>query len=86
MRAAVLAGAHRLWEPDRPADVVVVACGPVVPEALAAAARLEQEGVAALVLDITSPDRLYRGWRESTQQAARGQRPHPCPSTTSARC
>ncbi len=71
VRAAVLAGAHRLREPDGPADVVIAACGPVVPEALAAADRLEHEGVATLVLDITSPDRLYRGWRESTQRAAR---------------
>jgi pyruvate dehydrogenase E1 component len=71
LRAAVLAGGYRLAEPDGPADVVLAACGPVIPEVLAAAALLGKEGVRALVLDVTSPDRLYRGWRQSLRAAAR---------------
>jgi pyruvate dehydrogenase E1 component len=66
MRADVLAGGYRLLEPaagdTRPA-VTIATCGPMAPEALAAAAELDAEGVAATVLVLSSPDRLHRGWR-----------------------
>ena len=75
LRADVLAGGYRLLEPDEPAAVVLATCGPVVPEVLAAAAALALEGAPALVLDLTSPDRLYRGWRGSLRAAARDGRP-----------
>lgn len=71
VRADVLAGGHRLCEPDASPDVVIAACGPVMPEVLEAAGLLHEEGVAALVLDLTSPDLLYRGWRRSLRDAAR---------------
>ncbi|MDQ3470108.1 MAG: pyruvate dehydrogenase, partial [Actinomycetota bacterium] len=64
LRAAVLAGGYRLRQPEGPAAVVLATCGPVVPEVLAAAEALDDEGVPALVLDLTSPDRLFRGWRQ----------------------
>ena len=73
LRADVLAGGYRLREPTSGAAAVVLAtCGPVVPEVLAAAALLDEEGVPALVLDLTSPDRLFHGWRSTLQAAARG--------------
>ncbi len=76
LRADVLAGGYRLLEPDAPAAVVLATCGPVVPEVLAAATALDEEGVPALVLDLTSSDRLYRGWRATLRLAAReGRRP-----------
>ena len=76
LRADVLAGGYRLLEPDAPAAVVLATCGPVVPEVLAAATALDEEGVPALVLDLTSSDRLYRGWRATLRSAAReGRRP-----------
>ena len=72
MRDDVLAGGYRLREPQgQPAAVVLATCGPVVPEVLAAAAALDDEGAPALVLDLTSPDQLYRGWREGLRAAAR---------------
>ena len=47
LRADVLAGGYRLREPvGGPADVVLAACGPVVPEVLAAAAVLRRGGRA----------------------------------------
>jgi pyruvate dehydrogenase E1 component len=76
LRAAVLAGGYRLVEPspalarDAPA-VTLAASGPVVPEAVAAAGLLAEEGVAATVLDVTSLDRLYHGWRAALSRAAR---------------
>ena len=72
----MLAGGYRLREPDdEPAAVVLATCGPVVPEVLAAAEALDDEGAPALVLDLTSPDRVYRGWREGLRAAARAARP-----------
>ena len=75
MRRDVLAGGYRLVEPAGDADVVIAACGTVVNEAVVAAGLLGPEGVRALVLDITSSDRLYRGWRTELQVAARAARP-----------
>ena len=66
LRRQVLAGGYRLIDrtvntPDLPVrDTVQIACGGImVPEAVAAAKRLAEEGVAANVLVITSPERLY---------------------------
>lgn len=73
LRADVLAGGYRLREPNtnQIADLVIAATGSVVPEAVAAAKLLESEGINALVLDICSPDRIYRGWRNAQQKATR---------------
>lgn len=77
LRGDVLAGGYRLVEPAGPADVVLAACGPVVNEAVGAAALLADEGVSALVLDVTSSDRLYQGWRDGLRAAMRDARlPH----------
>ena len=66
LRRQVLAGAYRLHDsgrgPGRP-TVTLAASGAVVPEALEAALELESEGVHAVVVDITSSDRLYRDWQ-----------------------
>jgi pyruvate dehydrogenase E1 component len=66
-RADVVSGAFRLREPAAADDrVIVAACGAIVPEALRAAELLaDQEGVEALVLCLSSPDRVYRDWRRA---------------------
>jgi len=79
-RDDVLAGGYRLVEPSPDAGegaprVVLASCGAVLPEAVHAARLLADEGVAATVLDLTSPDRLYRGWRDELRAAARAARP-----------
>lgn len=72
LRRQVLAGGYRLVEaPDEGEPVHLFASGAVLPEVLAAAAALADEGVAADVLDVTSLDRLYRGWRASRQRGVR---------------
>ena len=71
LRAQVIAGGYRLVEPTRHAEVVIAASGAVVPEAVAAARELDTEGIASVVLDLTSPDRLYRAWRHELRDAAR---------------
>ncbi|ROO85079.1 pyruvate dehydrogenase E1 component [Actinocorallia herbida] len=61
-RRNVVAGAYTLLRRKAP-DVAIAAMGALVPEALAAAARLETLGISADVLVITSPDLLYRAVR-----------------------
>ncbi|MBY5164227.1 pyruvate dehydrogenase, partial [Nitriliruptoria bacterium AS10] len=72
LRDDVLAGAYRLVEPtvDGP-RVTLCASGPVLPEVLAAAEALANEGVAARVVDVTSLDRLHRGWRAAVTGSIR---------------
>lgn len=65
-RDDVLAGAVWLRELE-PADdaVILVTCGAITPEVLEAADVLErEEGVRAGVLQVSSPDLVYRDWRE----------------------
>jgi pyruvate dehydrogenase E1 component len=61
-RRQVVAGAYTLRRTSQPA-VTIAAMGAVVPEALAAAERLEQASIAADVICVTSPDLLYRAVR-----------------------
>jgi pyruvate dehydrogenase E1 component len=75
LRADVIAGGYRLVEPaDGRTDVVLAGCGAVMPELVAAATELDAEGVAALVLDLTSSDRVYRSWRAGLRDATRSAR------------
>ncbi|NKB39696.1 MAG: pyruvate dehydrogenase [Ilumatobacter sp.] len=66
LRQHVLAGGYRLRDaPDdgRP-GVTIVTTGVTAPNALAAAEELDAEGVQATVIHLTSPDRVYRSWRD----------------------
>ena len=71
LRNAVLAGGYRIREPGAGAPVILAASGPVLPEVLAAADLLSGEGVAATVVDVTSLDRLFRGWSGEQSDAVR---------------
>ena len=79
VQADVLAGAFRLREPGNGDEAVILAaCGAIVPEALAAAELLEeQDDVAATVIAISSPDRLYRDWRNARLAPLHGTRSTP---------
>ena len=61
-RRQVVAGAYPLRRAGHP-QVTIAAMGAVVPEALAAAERLEAVGVAADVVVVTSPGLLFRALR-----------------------
>ncbi len=65
LRRQVLAGGYRLrdGDPSLPQGVLLATSGAMVPEALAAADELEDEGIAATVLMVSSADRLYRDWQ-----------------------
>ena len=76
LRRQVLAGAYRLADATSAAAdgaplVYLAGCGAVLPEVLAAAAELGDEGIAAHVVDITSADRLYRAWQRTLRHAVR---------------
>jgi len=60
---AIIAGGYWLRAPGPSADLAIVYCGAVAPEALAAHDALAEDAPGAGVLAITSPDRLHRGWR-----------------------
>ena len=61
-RQQVVAGAYSLRRPERP-DAALVAMGATVPEALAAADRLDELGHRVEVVCVTSPGLLYRALR-----------------------
>ncbi|MEE8457986.1 MAG: 1-deoxy-D-xylulose-5-phosphate synthase N-terminal domain-containing protein [Acidimicrobiia bacterium] len=71
LRHDVLAGGYRLREPDQGEPLILAASGPVMPEVLAAADLLADEGVAVTVLDITSLNLLYHGWQRELTEATR---------------
>ncbi|HTZ28558.1 MAG TPA: pyruvate dehydrogenase, partial [Streptosporangiaceae bacterium] len=61
-RRQVVAGGYPLCRAESP-TITIAAMGAVVPEALAAAARLQQLGIHADVVCVTSPGLLYRAVR-----------------------
>jgi pyruvate dehydrogenase E1 component len=74
IRAELLQGGYWLIEPGPGTELAIVACGPVVAEALAAHAQLAEDVPDAGLLVVTSADRLQRGWLESLR--AGGQTSH----------
>jgi pyruvate dehydrogenase E1 component len=84
LRRQVLAGGYRLVDaaPLEGAPVVyLVGSGAVLPQVLAAAEELAEEGIAAHVVDVTSLDRLYTAWQRTLRQ---GVRTATAPSTAGA--
>ncbi|TDT18423.1 pyruvate dehydrogenase E1 component [Ilumatobacter fluminis] len=82
LRKLVIAGGYRLRDvaaDDRP-GVTIVTTGAMAPEALAAADELDSEGVAATVVHLTSPDRVYRSWRAAYAETVRSARVVRVPS------
>jgi pyruvate dehydrogenase E1 component len=76
LRRQVLAGGYQLVDAADSAAagaplVYLTGCGAVLPEVLAAAAELTDEGIAATVIDVTSADRLYRAWQRTLRQGVR---------------
>ena len=78
LRRGVIRGGYRLVDssghPDyEPGDNVatIFACGVMVPVAVEASRELRQRGVLANVVNATSPDLLYRGWRHASTLRAK---------------
>jgi pyruvate dehydrogenase E1 component len=62
-RRQVVAGGYLLRRASASPDVTIATMGVLVPEALAAASRLSDSGVAADVICVTSPGLLFRALR-----------------------
>jgi pyruvate dehydrogenase E1 component len=62
---AIVVGGYWLREPTAEAELAIAYCGAVAPEALAAYEAICEDIPGAGLLTITSPDRLYRDWRQS---------------------
>jgi pyruvate dehydrogenase E1 component len=65
LRGQVVEGGYRLVDapPDDRPGVTLVTTGVMAPEALAAATILDDEGVQASVIQLSSPDLVHRSWR-----------------------
>ena len=85
-RRQVVAGGYLLRRTETPA-VAIAAMGAVVPEALIAATRLEQLGIAADVICVTSPGLLYQAVRarQGHEQPTHGSSTRPSPPTAPPR-
>jgi pyruvate dehydrogenase E1 component len=65
LRRQVLDGAYWLVAPSERAELAIIACGPVVPEAIEAHQQIVEDLPGTGVLVVTSPDRLHRDWLRS---------------------
>src|SRR5215831_18529545 len=84
LRRQVLAGAYQLADASEAAaggapEVCLAGSGAVLPEVLAAATELGEEGIAAHVVDVTSADRLYQAWQRTLRQGVRTATPPSIP-------
>lgn len=70
-REQVVAGGYLLRSPGAP-SVTLVGMGAVIPETLAAADRLEEMGIVAEVVCVTSPGGLYEAMRSRRQRSSAG--------------
>jgi pyruvate dehydrogenase E1 component len=59
---AVLDGAYWLVPPGPGAELAIVACGAVLPDAIEAHRQILEDIPGAGLLVVTSPDRLHHGW------------------------
>jgi pyruvate dehydrogenase E1 component len=62
LAGAVLDGAYWLVPPGPGAELAIVACGAVMPDAVEAHRQILEDIPAAGLLVVTSPDRLHRDW------------------------
>jgi pyruvate dehydrogenase E1 component len=67
LRRDLLEGGYWLVPPASGAELAIVACGPVVVEALEAHQQILEDIPGAGLLVVTSSDRLYRGWSSAAR-------------------
>ena len=71
LAAEIVAGAYWLVEPRDGAELAIVCCGAVTPEALQAHEALVDDLPGAGLLVVTSPDRLHADWLTSRRGVGR---------------
>ncbi|MBR0671646.1 transketolase [Neoroseomonas soli] len=75
----IVAGGYWLRPPGPNCAVAIAFCGAVAPEAIAAAGLLAEHRRDVGVLAVTSPDRLFAGWRDAETARMAGSAPAPSP-------
>lgn len=70
LKRDVIEGGYWLVPPAQGADLAIVACGPVLPEAMAAHTQILEDAPGAGLLVVTSPGRLERAWNTSQRVGA----------------
>ncbi len=68
----VISGAYWRVPPGEAAEIIVIYCGAIAPEASAAFEQIREDDPDAGLLAITSPDRLHRDWSSALRSRARG--------------
>lgn len=68
----ILDGAYWMAPPAAGAELAIVYCGAVAPEAQAAFEQIREDIPGAGLLAVTSPDRIYREWNHAWRHRARG--------------
>ncbi len=69
-REDLLAGGYWLVPPERGSELAIIACGPVIAEAIDAHRQLSEDLPGTGLLVVTSPDRLHGDWRQSMSAGA----------------
>ena len=75
LQGDVIAGAYWLVPPAAGAELAIVYCGAVAPEAMEAHAAVRQDIPGAGLLAVTSADRLLAGWLAADRGGGNGQGP-----------
>jgi len=70
----VLRGAYWAKEPSPEAQLAIVYCGAVAPDALAAWEAVVEDVPGAGLLAVTSPDLIFRDWNHAWRRRAKGER------------
>ncbi len=71
-RSDIISGGYWLRRPEAGAGLAIVACGAVMPEALAAWEALQEDLPGAGLLAVTSPDRLNAEWQAVQRSRRQG--------------
>ena len=74
LRKAIIEGGYWLRRPEPSAELAVVYCGAVAPEAIEAAGLLSEDRRGVGVLAVTSADRLSAGWHAAQRAREQGDR------------
>jgi len=74
LRQGIIDGGYWLRRPDPAAELAIVYCGAVAPEAIAAAGLLSEDRRGVGVLAVTSADRLSAGWHAAQRAKDEGDR------------
>ena len=76
LAAEVIAGAYWAVPPAPDAELAIVYCGAVAPEARAAHEQILEDVPGAGLLGVTSPDLLYRDWSAAWRRPGSAERAH----------